>query len=200
MSSPGAGEDGEPSGIRGRAFLAATEIVNGTPGNDTITTYSLGEPINGLAGNDTISSLGGDDIVRGGAGADRLLGGVGNGRLLGGAGKDNLKGEDDNDFLVGGAARDVLVGGLGTDRFDFNKTGESTAGANRDVVKGFNHSEHDKIDLKTIDADTTAGGNQAFDLIGGAAAFSGVAGELRFAAGLLQGMSTATPSPISRSI
>ena len=80
----------------------------------------------------------------------------------------------------------MQLGGAGRDVFDFNKTAESRVGANHDVIQGFKHAEHDRIDLKTIDADTTTGGNQAFDLIG-AAAFSGTAGELRFAAGLLQG-------------
>ena len=44
--------DTDPDGIRGRAFLATTDIVNGTEGEDIIQTYSLGEPINGLGGDD----------------------------------------------------------------------------------------------------------------------------------------------------
>ncbi|HEY7384825.1 MAG TPA: matrixin, partial [Beijerinckiaceae bacterium] len=51
----------------------------------------------------------------------------------------------------------------------------------------FSRSQRDKIDLRTIDADTDGtAGNQAFRFIGGAA-FSGVDGQLRFSGGLLQG-------------
>jgi hypothetical protein len=46
------------------------------------------------------------------------------------------------------------------------------------MVGGFAHG-FDLIDLATIDANTLAGGNQAFSFIG-AAAFSGVAGQLRY--------------------
>ena len=45
----------------GQIFQPATETVNGTEGNDTITTYGLSEPINGLGGKDTINAAGGND-------------------------------------------------------------------------------------------------------------------------------------------
>ena len=68
-SFTGAGQDNEPPGIRGRAFLATTDVGNGTPGDDTITTYNLGETVNGLGGNDTINARGGNDVVNGGSAA-----------------------------------------------------------------------------------------------------------------------------------
>ena len=72
---------------------------------------------------------------------------------------------------------DVLTGGAGNDRFDFNAIGEtSKAAATRDVVTDFSHG-HDKIDLATIDARTTAAGNQAFKFIA-QQAFHHKAGEL----------------------
>jgi hypothetical protein len=72
------------------------------------------------------------------------------------------------------------------DRFDFNSISESRPGiANRDVVI-FRRTDGDRIDLRSIDADTDTGGNQAFTFIGGAA-FSGADGELRFAGGVLRG-------------
>ena len=160
--------------------------VNGTEGDDIIQTYGLGEPINGLGGDDLINGLAGDDIIHGGAGFDQIKGGVDNDQLLGGAGEDLLNGEDGDDLLVGGLGRDVQIGGTGQETFDFNAIKESRVGANHDLVKGFSHAQHDKINLQTIDADTTAGGNQAFDFIGGAG-FSGTAGELRLSGGLLLG-------------
>ena len=69
--------DGNPDRIEGRFFKPITEVVNGTGGDDTIATYGLSEPINGLAGNDTIDGRGGDDVVSGGEGKDTLTGGPG---------------------------------------------------------------------------------------------------------------------------
>ena len=178
--------DHEHGGIRGHGFEATTDIVNGTGGEDAITTYGLGETINGHEGDDVIVALGGNDVIFGGGGFDQLKGGSGNDQLFGEGGEDLLKGEDGDDLLAGGLGRDVQLGGAGKDIFDFNKTNESRVGANHDVIQGFRRVEDDRIDLKTIDADTTTAGNQAFHLIG-AAAFSGAAGELRFSAGLLLG-------------
>jgi Ca2+-binding RTX toxin-like protein len=76
-SFSGAGQDNDPSGIRGLAFLATTDPIDGTPGNDTITTYSLSETIRGLEGNDTINAMGGNDSIDGGLGNDLLTGGPG---------------------------------------------------------------------------------------------------------------------------
>ena len=78
------------------------------------------------------------------------------------------------------------IGGLGADTFDFDAFKESRVGADHDWIRGSSQAQNDKIDLQTIDADTTAGGNQAFDFIGGAG-FSGTAGELRVAGGLVLG-------------
>ncbi len=64
-------------GIDGKLFLVATETVNGTKGNDKITTYSLSETINGLGGKDKIDGKGGNDIIDGGDGKDKLTGGPG---------------------------------------------------------------------------------------------------------------------------
>lgn len=88
-----------------------------------------------------------------------------------------LSGLGGNDVLTGALGRDVLTGGAGNDRFDFNAIGEtSKAAATRDVVTDFSHG-HDKIDLATIDARTTAAGNQAFKFIA-QQAFHHKAGEL----------------------
>jgi Ca2+-binding RTX toxin-like protein len=100
--------------------------------------------------------------------------------MVGGAGNDTLNGGDGNDRLIGGAGRDSLNGGAGNDVFDFDAVSDSPAGpALRDsIVGGFAHGS-DLIDLATIDANTLAAGNQAFSFIG-SAAFSGVAGQLRY--------------------
>jgi Peptidase M10 serralysin C terminal len=55
-----------------------------------------------------------------------------------------------------------------------------TTGATRDVIADF-LSGTDKIDFTGIDANTGAAGDQAFSMIG-TAAFTGVAGQLRYQA------------------
>ncbi|HEY9348644.1 MAG TPA: type I secretion C-terminal target domain-containing protein, partial [Inquilinus sp.] len=48
-----------------------------------------------------------------------------------------------------------------------------------DVIRDFSYAQGDRIDLSAIDASTGAAGNQAFTFIG-TAAYTGVAGQLRF--------------------
>jgi Ca2+-binding RTX toxin-like protein len=128
--------------------------------------------------NGTGNSL--NNTMVGNSGNNGLSGGDGKDFMVGGAGNDILNGGAGNDTLIGGAGGDILNGGAGNDRFDFDLVSDSPAGpALRDsIVGGFAHG-FDRIDLSTIDANTLVGGNQAFSFIG-SAAFSGVAGQLRY--------------------
>ncbi len=139
-SFTGAGQDNHPPGIRGHAFKATTDIVNGTPGNDTITTYSLSETINGLSGNDTINAKGGNDVVKGGLGSDLMFGGVGNDTMYGEDGADTVNGEAGNDLVNGGLGNDVLSGGPGADRFVFD-TAIKPKGSNIDTIADFSAAD-----------------------------------------------------------
>jgi hypothetical protein len=127
------------------------DSISGTSTNPALRTTNSEDNVSGRDGHDTILGLGGDDILAGDAG---------------------------NDILNGGAGADRLTGGLGKDEFVYNAVGESTPGA-RDVITDFSRSQNDKISLSGIDANSQVTGNQAFAFIG-AAAFSGVAGQLRF--------------------
>jgi serralysin len=109
-------------------------------------------------------------VLNGGAGDDVLDGGNQNDVLNGGLGNDYLIGGNQDDVLNGGAGNDTLVGGNQNDLYVFTETGGA------DVISGFNHSQ-DRIDLSGIDA-VAGGADNAFSWIG-AAAFSGVAGQLR---------------------
>lgn len=122
----------------------------------------------------------------GDAGADILDGRGGNDVLYGGDGWDDLYGGAGNDNLNGGRGYDLQWGGSGADTFIFTSIKDSVVGKNRDVIEDFSRSEGDLIDLRQIDANTTSGGNQAFDFIG-TAQFSHTAGELRFINGILSG-------------
>lgn len=129
-----------------------------------------------LQGNANLSGVG--RVVA----ADGLIGNSGNNLLLGQGGDDGLNGNSGNDVLVGGNGRDWLKGGAGADTFVYQTTDESGIGwTERDFVDGFERGA-DKIDLRDIDANTLAAGDQAFRYIG-SAGFSGQgaasAGELR---------------------
>ncbi|MEM7506937.1 MAG: calcium-binding protein [Pseudomonadota bacterium] len=119
------------------------------------------------------------DFLRGNAVGNHLAGGTGSDRLYGRGGDDTLKGEAGVDKLYGNAGSDIMSGGLGADRFIYYQLSDSRAGVDeRDTITDFAAGE-DRIELRWIDADTTAAGNQGFDFIG-KAGFSGKAGELRF--------------------
>ncbi|MEM8699905.1 MAG: M10 family metallopeptidase C-terminal domain-containing protein, partial [Pseudomonadota bacterium] len=60
----------------------------------------------------------------------------------------------------------------------FSENDSRVGTSRRDTITDFNRFA-DRIELGRLDADTTRGGNQAFDFIG-TATFSGTAGELRF--------------------
>ena len=173
------------------------DTIVGLAGNDGILGAGGLDNMNGGIGNDTLNGGGGNDTAIGGVGLDTLIGGLGNDllscgdgndvalggdgldTLIGGAGDDVLLGGAGNDELIGGVGRDVLTGDAGADTFRFATLADSPVGAARDLVKDFTQGS-DVVNLSQIDANSLLAGNQAFTLIG-AAAFSGAAGELRFA-------------------
>lgn len=113
--------------------------------------------------------------------ANVIIGNASANTLSGLAGDDRLEGLDGADLLVGGAGSDTLDGGAGADRFRFVALADSTVAA-PDLILGFRAdatSLSDRIDLRTLDADPVATGDQAFVFIG-AAAFNGTRGALRF--------------------
>ncbi|MBL8660484.1 MAG: hypothetical protein JNM75_12100 [Rhodospirillales bacterium] len=174
------------------------DTIHGGTGNDLIygaggdnDTWDGDDLLYGDDGNDRIFGSYGDDQMYGGTGADELggqagndtmYGGSGNDKLGGGSGNDWLYGEGDADVLSGRGDLDHLSGGPGNDIFDYDAVTDSK-GAARDVILDFagaGAAAGDRIDLSTIDANTTAGGNQAFKFVG-TAAFSGP-GQVRVAA------------------
>lgn len=121
----------------------------------------------GFGGRDTLKSIEG---VYGSQYGDAIRGDDGSNELFGNAGDDALR---------GGGGQDLLVGNEGADRFVFVEGEVSTTISKADLIGDFSHAERDVIDLRGIDANAGRDGNQAFIFIG-SAAFSGVAGELRY--------------------
>lgn len=92
-----------------------------------------------------------------------LIGTGTNGLSLGGNEYDNeIYGTFGADRLSGGAGKDLLVGknDAAADVFVFTNLGDSTAGADRDVIRDFT-TGLDHIDLSGIDANLAIAGNQS---------------------------------------
>jgi serralysin len=98
-------------------------------------------------------------------------------RIEGGNGNDTIVGSAGADVIEGGAGRDILAGGAGADTFDFNLASHSKGTANIDLITDFVRGQ-DIVDLSTIDANGALAGD-AFIFLG-SAAFTGVAGQLRY--------------------
>jgi hypothetical protein len=157
----------------GDGQYADTQNLNVTVGN-----LRDGNIVNGTSAGDSISGTSTNPALRTSAAEDDVSGKDGHDSIDGLAGDDYLAGDAGNDVLIGGAGADRLTGGLGKDDFTYNLVSESTPGA-RDVITDFSRAQADKISLSGIDANTLLTGNQAFTFIG-AAAFSNVAGQLRY--------------------
>ena len=165
---------------------AGDDLIDGGAGNDTVSyagasagvTVNLsisGAQATGGAGSDTLISI---ENVVGSAFNDVLSGGDKKTNLLdGAAGDDILNGGKGRDVLIGGEGADKLFGGAGADSFVFKAVSESSL-AHSDTIMDFNAKEGDSVDLSAIDANTTLGGDQAFNDIG-TAGFTRHAGELR---------------------
>ena len=146
------------------------ENVIGGAGEDKITGNVATNRLHGGAKSDTIAGMDGDDYLFGDTGSDRLEGGTGADHLYGGAQNDTLLGQSGDDILVGGLGRDFLSGGRGRDIFRFgtsldspNKGEDTIRVANGTSFEAPGAAAGDRIDVSSLDADTTKGGNQAFN-------------------------------------
>jgi serralysin len=124
----------------------------------------------------------GSDVIKGNAANNSLQGNLGNDQLYGGTGNDRLYGGSGNDRLYGQSGTDSFTGNSGADTFVFSYSSESSP-LSKDTIRDFKRGE-DHIDLRPIDANTKLANNQAFSFIG-KSAFTGAAGQLKFASGVL---------------
>ncbi|MFM2281902.1 MAG: hypothetical protein RLZZ444_4133 [Pseudomonadota bacterium] len=119
-----------------------------------------------LKGDDTISLTDRSDMFYGFGGGDTMNGYGGTDWLYGMSGDDTLKGGTGNDRLVGGVGRDTMTGGTGSDIFLFNDRDSAAARPASDIITDFSSAQQDRIDLKQIDANTKAAGDQKFTFNG----------------------------------
>ncbi|QNN64827.1 calcium-binding protein [Sphingomonas rhizophila] len=121
-----------------------------------------------------------DNMMIGNSGNNLLYGKDGADTIRAGLGNDILYGENGTDYLYGGSGLDRFYGGAGADLFafenlDFAGMGSGTA----DRIHDFSHAQGDRISLELVDANSNVGFDQAFTFVG-SAAFSNVAGQLRY--------------------
>jgi len=135
------------------------------------------------AANYSITRTGG---LLGLAGNDYLDGGDGNDDLDGGSGDDQIYGGAGTDRILGDIGRDVMWGGAGSDVFEFTALDHSAKGAQRDVVRDFDRTDGDAIDLATIDARAGTPVDDPFKFIG-KKGFHDKPGELRCNKGIVAG-------------
>ena len=147
------------------------ELQGGDAAGDS---YVGVENLAGSAFDDILQGDGQANALAGGEGNDQLMGAGGNDTLNGGAGNDILSGGDGSDRLIGGNGAEVLYGGRDADVFDFDsrrplpvrRRATSIRSLNGTVLafEGAGVAGGDRIDLSGIDANSGAGGNQAFKL------------------------------------
>jgi Ca2+-binding RTX toxin-like protein len=124
-----------------------------------------------------LTGTGEANVLTGNSAANRIRGDGGNDLLFGGAGPDSLFGGAGRDTLRGGTGTDLLTGGTEADDFVFASAAEAGRGSARDRITDFEPGVDD-IDLR---------GFMAGGVFIGAAAFSGVAGQVRYSGGIVAG-------------
>jgi Ca2+-binding RTX toxin-like protein len=111
--------------------------------------------------------------------ANRIEGGSSDDTLYGQGGDDELYGQAGRDILIGGAGQDWLYGGADADHFVFSSTSVVGRGARGDVIADFERGL-DRIDLRAIDANSSARRDQSFSATF-VEEFMGIPGQLRIA-------------------
>ncbi|MGK9234915.1 hypothetical protein KXS07_24420 [Inquilinus limosus] len=156
---------------------AGADLLDGGAGTDTASYYtgSVGVVVGLVSGIGSGGEAQGDML----AGIENISGSQGNDSLVGHSGANTLQGWNGNDVLTGAGGKDLLTGGGGADRFVYGSVAQSPVGAGADVITDFSHAQADRVDLAAVDASTAAAGDQAFTFIG-TAAYTGVAGQLRY--------------------
>lgn len=152
-------------------YLLSVKAIAGSPlyawTQDKTVSVVLDGP-DGAARNDTYQVTDDNRLVLGLGGNDVLAGGGNRDLLDGGAGNDVLQAFASDDVLSGGGGSDRLSSGSGYDRLDYDYLADSSPAA-RDLILdfgGIGAAAGDRIDLSSIDADSSLPGNQRFDFKG----------------------------------
>jgi serralysin len=154
--------------------MADDDWVFGGDGTDVLYGGAGNDHLNGGSGNDSAYGGSGNDFIWADAGNDRAYGGDGNDTIQGWTGNDTLYGGNGFDTLTGDLGKDRLIGGDGADWYVFDDGHTGVGAALRDTVEGFYVPPYqilpgDIIDLRLVDANTGATGDQGFTWRGNSA-------------------------------
>lgn len=131
--------------------------LSGDDGNDTLFGGSGDDTLDGGVGRDDLRGGAGNDLLRGGADNDTLSGGIGNDTLGGGAGNDRLNGDNGNDAMSGGEGNDTIYGGDGNDTLLGGHGNDLLRGdVGKDIALG--GDGNDNVDGGATTGDTVSGG------------------------------------------
>ena|GEM_PF-2009796 len=178
---------------------AGNDIMAGGAGNDTYIVDSAGDQVSESTTPTSGMDAGGIDTVKSAVTwslasnafvenlqltGNAAINGTGNdlaNTITGNTAANTISGGGGNDKITGGGGTDTVSGGTGRDYFVFRKGdfGSTTADANADRILDFSHAQHDRIDLRAVDAIRDTLADEAFTFIG-TAAFHAVAGELHY--------------------
>ena len=170
---------------------AGIDTLIGGDGNDH---YVIDNSSDIVTETNAVAATGGTDIVEAyasftlGANLENLsLSGTATINGTGNTLNNTIIGNGGSNILTGGLGSDTMRGNLGADTFDFNALLESVVGVNRDIIADFSALQLDKIDLSTIDANSTLTNDQAFaTAILTSGAFT-AEGQLRLVGNILSG-------------
>ena len=139
-----------------------------------------------LTGRKNINGFGNkyDNVIIGNSKANKLRGYVGADTLVGNGGADVITGDQGDDTIYGGGGKDKMNGGIGQDTFVYMNLSDSKVDK-EDIIIRFNGRAGDRIDLSSIDANSDTPEKESLRWRG-KKQFSGLAGEVRFNAGILE--------------
>ena len=174
---PDDGESCPGAGCEGDNVAGDFERIDGTEGDDVITSGARPEVIFAGEGNDVVNSGSGSDEVFADEGNDRISGGPGDDDLGGRQGADRINGNAGDDFLDGDAFGvtnpDDFNGGRGLDLVDFEGADEPLRVDLDGVADDGRPGEGDNIRASVEDViggdlrDVLIGNGSANELIGG---------------------------------
>jgi serralysin len=194
----------------GSFVTEAGDAVFGGPGNDLFAFSTFKSTYSGGNDNDSFFSEGQRNVINGGAGIDRVsyrardssdggvtlnlqtqrveTGPIAIERLSsienaeGSVSGDIIIGSAGANRLIGGGGLDALTGGNGADVFAFARASDAPVFSDvAENILDFSRVQGDRIDLRSIDADSSVSGNQSF-VFRGTAVFTGDQRQLRFQA------------------
>jgi Ca2+-binding RTX toxin-like protein len=167
----GVGNDNLLGGVGDDELMGGTgnDTLRGGEGIDYANYEAMASALNvnlltGIAageGNDRLLEI---ENISAGSGNDTLVGNAVSNEIEGGSGNDIIDAGTGDDTLTGASGKDIMSGGVGSDIFSYQNVTESDiVNPNGfDLIKDFNLSEGDKIDLSAMDAKSGGTANDSF--------------------------------------